>query len=268
MREDLVGEGTRAAAAAVEFRRLVGRGLDINGRSSDGEAPLFIFVPAGWMENSKNYASHSEHLVRCYRLWAYIIGTRVPFGRRLHPTPLGRESTQPLGGPFGSYRRLSIPLPLWLGDVDRIASIGRLKDTSLAIPGTHGRHKEELLHGEVGHVDLEVAPSRGLKTECGLAATMHPRLAVFAVRGPPPAVLLAKGVDVLADIGAVLVLDVEALGAIVSCDRGGCSLGAYLSVASPVALAEDVDHHGRVFENGQEGLDASGRHVHRILRHH
>ena len=28
----------------------------------DGETPLFVFVSAGWMEDSKNYVSHSEHL--------------------------------------------------------------------------------------------------------------------------------------------------------------------------------------------------------------
>jgi ankyrin repeat protein len=57
-----VGERTRAAAAAVEFRRLVERGIDINGRNLDGETPLFIFVSVGWMEDSENFDFHSEHL--------------------------------------------------------------------------------------------------------------------------------------------------------------------------------------------------------------
>ncbi|KFH41532.1 putative ankyrin repeat protein-like protein [Hapsidospora chrysogenum ATCC 11550] len=50
------GRGEKPLHLALQARQNVG------GQNLDGETPLFVFVSAGWMEDSKNYVSHSEYL--------------------------------------------------------------------------------------------------------------------------------------------------------------------------------------------------------------
>ena len=65
---DLVGEKTRAAAAAEDFKWLLAQGVDVEARNCDGETPLFIFVLAGWQPphtypiTRENTAFHDEYL--------------------------------------------------------------------------------------------------------------------------------------------------------------------------------------------------------------
>ncbi|KAM5341741.1 hypothetical protein ACJ41O_014772 [Fusarium nematophilum] len=63
----LVGDRTRAAAAAEDFRWFLAQGLDIDARNAAGETPLFVFASSGWKDSGRyiskeDTAFHAEYL--------------------------------------------------------------------------------------------------------------------------------------------------------------------------------------------------------------